>query len=65
MAKTFEGENDKVKFMTLMCGDEDEKCIRAAAGALAILTSESKVVCKKITQVRLLTFSAWLTFNTI
>ncbi|KAH3710054.1 hypothetical protein DPMN_069520 [Dreissena polymorpha] len=51
VAKTFEGENDKVKFFTLMCGDDDDKIVRAAAGALAVLTADSDIVCKKITQV--------------
>ncbi|WAR16167.1 UN45B-like protein [Mya arenaria] len=49
--KTFEGENDRVKFFMLICGDEDEKIVRAASGALAVLTSESDIVCKKIVEV--------------
>lgn len=51
VAKSYEGENDKVKYMTLKCGDEDEKVVRAASGALAILTTDSDIVCKKILQV--------------
>ena len=46
----FEGDNDRVKLFTLFCGDEDEKVIRAASGALAIL-STSEVVCRKILEV--------------
>lgn len=51
VAKTYEGDNDKVKFMTLKCGDEDDKVVRAAAGALAILTTDNAVICKKVLQV--------------
>ena len=51
VAKSFEKENDKVKFMVLKCADEDDKCVRAAAGALAILTADSEIVCNKIFQV--------------
>ena len=52
VAKLFEGENDRVKFFTLMCGDEDEKVQRAAAGALAVLTVDNAVICKKIIEVK-------------
>ena len=52
VAKLFEGENDRVKLFTLLCGDEDEKVIRAASGALAVLTT-SELVCRKILQVLL------------
>ncbi|KAL4218417.1 Protein unc-45 A [Mactra antiquata] len=51
VAKTFEGENDKTKFMVLMLSDEDDKCVRAASGALAILTGDSEIICNKILQV--------------
>ncbi|XP_060594947.1 protein unc-45 homolog B-like [Ruditapes philippinarum] len=51
VAKSYDKENDKVKFMVLKCADEDDKCVRAASGALAILTADSEIVCKKILQV--------------
>ena len=38
-AKRCEGNNDKVKYCVLMCGDDnDVEIIKAAAGALAMLT---------------------------
>ena len=46
----FEGENDRVKLFTLLCGDEDEKVIRAASGGLAVLSTSEKI-CRKILQV--------------
>ena len=47
----FKGENDRVKLLLLYSGLEDEdKLVRAAAGALAMLSFE-KEVCLKITTV--------------
>jgi len=44
-----EGDNDKVKYCVLLCGDDvDPLVIKAASGALAMLTSASNKVCKKI-----------------
>lgn len=52
VVKLYEGENDRVKLLTLYCGDEeDPKLVIAAAGALAVL-SHSEIVCKKILEVR-------------
>ncbi|EDW83829.1 uncharacterized protein Dwil_GK13474 [Drosophila willistoni] len=51
----FEGENDRVKFLALLCEDEDEETAMACAGALAILTSVSAKCCKKI-----LAIASWL-----
>jgi len=40
-----EGKNDKVKYLVLLCGDdEDVEVVKAAAGALAMLTSASEKV---------------------
>ena len=37
--KRCEGANDKVKYCVLMCGDDsDVEVVKAAAGALAMLT---------------------------
>ena len=48
-----ESKNDKVKYATLLCGDdEDVEIVRAASGALAMLTSQSDKCCKKIFEVR-------------
>jgi len=44
-----EGNNDKVKYMVLLCGDPDDpEVVKAAAGSLAMLTSQSNKVCKKV-----------------
>ncbi len=44
-----EGKNDKVKYVVLLCGDdEDAEVVKAAAGALAMLTSQSDKVCAKV-----------------
>lgn len=53
----FEGENDRVKLLTLYSGisdeDDDPLVARAAAGALAML-SHSEKICQKITEVWML-----------
>ncbi|KAK2185884.1 hypothetical protein NP493_219g00021 [Ridgeia piscesae] len=48
VAKSFEGENDRVKLVVLFSGEDDEPLVRAAAGCLAILSSE-RAICHKIT----------------
>lgn len=48
VVKCFEGENDRVKFLCLLCQEEDEETAVAASGALAILTSTSKICCEKM-----------------
>ncbi|EFN75678.1 protein unc-45 homolog B [Harpegnathos saltator] len=44
----FEQENDRVKYLVILCEDEDQDTSLAASGALAILTSASKKICEKI-----------------
>ena len=52
MVKRCEGKNDKVKYTVLLCGDDDDPAIvAAAAGSLAMLTSQSIRICKKIFEV--------------
>ncbi|CAG0894401.1 unnamed protein product [Darwinula stevensoni] len=49
--KYMEGKNDRVKYLLLLSGEQDEEELetgKAAAGALAILTSVSKKCCQKI-----------------
>jgi len=47
--KRCEGKNDKVKYLVLLCGDdEDSEIVKAAAGSLAMLTSQSTKICKKV-----------------
>lgn len=48
-----EGDNDRVKIMVLFAGEEDQDLVRAAAGALAIMSANKKL-CKKIVKVGLL-----------
>ncbi|KAH8369297.1 hypothetical protein KR009_007455 [Drosophila setifemur] len=55
VVKMFEGENDRVKFLALLCEDEDEETAMACAGALAMLSSVSVKCCEKI-----LAISSWL-----
>lgn len=51
LAEMYEGDNDKFKFMFLLCGEEDEETSKAACGAVAILTSASEKCCAKIFKV--------------
>ncbi|XP_041361777.1 protein unc-45 homolog B-like [Gigantopelta aegis] len=51
VAEMYEGENDKVKLMVLLCSDEDEQLVKAAAGIIATL-SPRPLICKKIIQVK-------------
>ena len=48
--EAYKGENDKLKLLVLFCGEEDELLVRAAAGALAML-SEDEIICQKIPNV--------------
>ncbi|XP_050453184.1 protein unc-45 homolog B [Cataglyphis hispanica] len=44
----YEQENDRIKYLVILCEDEDQDTSIAAAGALAMLTSASKKACEKI-----------------
>lgn len=48
VVKMYEGANDRVKFLALLCQEEDEDTASAASGALAILTSVSTICCQKM-----------------
>lgn len=50
VVKMHEQQNDRVKFLALLCYEEDEDTAIAASGALAILTSCSNICCEKILQ---------------
>uniref|UniRef100_A0A8C9F7C9 Protein unc-45 homolog B n=1 Tax=Pavo cristatus TaxID=9049 RepID=A0A8C9F7C9_PAVCR len=43
--------NDRLKLVVLLCGEDDEKVQKAAAGALAMLTAAQKRLCSKMTEV--------------
>jgi protein unc-45 len=53
--KWHEGENDRIKFLLLLCEEEDEDTVIACSGALAMLTSVSEKCCEKIIEP-----SSWL-----
>lgn len=44
----YEKENDRVKYLVMLCEEEDPETSLAAAGALAMLSSASKIVCGKV-----------------
>lgn len=46
--KWHEGDNDRIKFLCLLCEEEDEDTALACSGALAMLTSMSEKCCEKI-----------------
>lgn len=47
--KRCEGNNDRVKYLVLLCGDGDDmEVVKAAAGSLAMLSSQSSKVCSKV-----------------
>ncbi|XP_047538190.1 protein unc-45 homolog B [Vanessa atalanta] len=48
VVKTYEGNNDKTKYLYLLCQEEDTDTVLAAAGALCMLTSISKTCCRKL-----------------
>lgn len=48
VVKIYEGENDRTKFLFLLGLEEDEATSEAAAGAIAMLTSESEICCRKL-----------------
>ncbi|CAG2108180.1 unnamed protein product [Medioppia subpectinata] len=47
-AKLFEGDTDRVKYLMVLCDDEDMDTVKAASGALAMLTGISKKSCQKV-----------------
>ncbi|CAF0748495.1 unnamed protein product [Adineta ricciae] len=48
VVKYFTAENDRIKLLVLLCGEEDESLIRAALGTLAVLSSlQADIECIK------------------
>ncbi len=39
MVKYFTADNDRIKLLVLLCGEEDDVLIKAALGTLAVLSS--------------------------
>ena len=51
--KRCEGNNDKIKYCVLLCGDDlDQNVVKAAAGGLAMLTSNSEKICRKVFEAK-------------
>jgi hypothetical protein len=48
VVKKHEGDNDRVKFLALLCLEEDEDTAIACSGALAQLTAVSEKCCEKM-----------------
>lgn len=44
----YEAENDRVKYLVILCQDEDIETIKAASGALAMLCQVSEKACARI-----------------
>lgn len=50
--RLLEAENDRLKFLLLLVGEEDQETSMAAAGALAMATGASQTCCSKILDVK-------------
>ena len=50
--RLYEVENDRVKYLVLLSEDDDLDTAKAASGALAMLTSVSKISCEKFFQAK-------------
>lgn len=48
MIKLYESENDRVKYLVMLCQEEDLETIKAASGALAMLCSVSEKACARV-----------------
>lgn len=44
----FEGDNDRIKYLIALCENDDLDTAKAAAGALAMVTSASEQCCRKV-----------------
>lgn len=44
----YEGENDRVKYLVILCQEEDLETVKAASGALAMLCQVSEKACERI-----------------
>lgn len=48
MVSLYEAENDRVKYLVILCQEEDVEIIKAASGALAMLCQVSEKACARI-----------------
>lgn len=52
LVSMYEGDNDRVKYLVILCQVEDMDTVMAASGALAMLCQISEKACKKISQAK-------------
>lgn len=48
MVALYEAENDRVKYLVILCQEEDLETVKAASGALAMLCQVSERACERI-----------------
>ncbi|KAF2897166.1 hypothetical protein ILUMI_09010 [Ignelater luminosus] len=48
VVEIYEGDNDKMKYLVILCAEEDLETSLAASGAVAILTGTSQKCCSKV-----------------
>lgn len=48
MVALYESENDRVKYLVILCQEEDLETVKAASGALAMLCQVSEKACERI-----------------
>lgn len=48
MVSLYEAENDRVKYLVILCQEEDLETVKAASGALAMLCQVSEKACERI-----------------
>lgn len=48
MVSLYEAENDRVKYLVILCQEEDLETVKAASGALAMLCQVSQKACERI-----------------
>jgi len=52
MISLYEGENDRVKYLVILCQTEDLETVKAASGALAMLCQVSEKACARIFEAK-------------
>lgn len=50
--RLYEGDNDRLKYLVILCEEDDLETVKAASGALAMLTSVSKKSCQKVFEAK-------------
>uniref|UniRef100_A0A6G1SM34 Protein unc-45 B n=1 Tax=Aceria tosichella TaxID=561515 RepID=A0A6G1SM34_9ACAR len=52
MVSLYEADNDRVKYLIILCQEEDLETVKAASGALAMLCQVSEKACEKIFEAK-------------